>query len=253
MANGTDVTFAEIGGKWTAMVDGSPLAGQGAPALFTDPLINPDTFDYELDNGAPGNSNWEDILGGGDLDFNDINVQVNLSHVLPGGNDTLSGGEGHDSLYGNGGDDLLTGGAGNDLIYGGYGNDVLDGGDGSDTMNGGMGNDVYWFGRANAGTGANEDWIVDTDGSNELYIYGDYAGKNDGTAGVGLGDLTWTKTGNAWTVSFANGDGDLHFDPDAIGKISLVDGSGTTQVLYWNGSDYAVYDPTGTTYLGFTV
>ncbi|MEG3972659.1 cadherin-like domain-containing protein [Microcoleus sp. T2B6] len=68
-----------------------------------------------------------------------------------GGNDTLTGNAGNDSINGSNGDDTLTGNAGNDSLIGGNGsdllvgsagNDLLDGGNGTDTLRGGLGNDI---------------------------------------------------------------------------------------------------------------
>ncbi len=86
------------------------------------------------------------------------------------GNDTISGNDEPDWLYGNEGDDvlkgleerdLLEGGAGNDKLYGGddddlldggEGNDYLDGGAGKDEMHGGYGNDSYRIREGDADT-----------------------------------------------------------------------------------------------------
>lgn len=58
------------------------------------------------------------------------------------GDDTLNGLGGNDTLNGNAGDDRLNGGEGNDNLNGGAGDDTLDGGNGNDTLNGGAGLDV---------------------------------------------------------------------------------------------------------------
>ncbi len=63
-----------------------------------------------------------------------------LVHLHPG-DDTLSGGEGEDSLFGEGGDDVLTGGAGNDNLSGGDGRDVIHAGAGDIVDGGAGGND----------------------------------------------------------------------------------------------------------------
>lgn len=69
---------------------------------------------------------------------------------LGGAEDTISGGNGEDALYGLGGADILYGGNGEDRLFGGgsrdrlygeNGNDLLDGGDGIDRLFGGQGND----------------------------------------------------------------------------------------------------------------
>ena len=51
-------------------------------AFFSDQRANPDNFDYDrggtVDNGADRDSEWEDVLGGGDLDFNDLQFNVDI-------------------------------------------------------------------------------------------------------------------------------------------------------------------------------
>ena len=133
LTDGTDVTFQLSGGKWTAFADGDPLSGAGNPAYFTDPLLNPDGYDHEGDSAEPGNSNWEDLANGGDQDFNDIGLNVQVSQLtLKSYNDTVFGGEGRDTIYGNQGDDVLHGGDGNDTIEGGDGDDLIYGDAGND-------------------------------------------------------------------------------------------------------------------------
>lgn len=58
------------------------------------------------------------------------------------GDDTLDGGNGNDYLDGGDGNDTLNSGAGNDLLFGGAGNDTLNGGAGNDYLDGGDGNDT---------------------------------------------------------------------------------------------------------------
>ena len=52
-------------------------------AFFSDQRANPDNFDYDRGgttaNGTDRDSEWEDILGGGDLDFNDVQFNVEVS------------------------------------------------------------------------------------------------------------------------------------------------------------------------------
>ena len=57
---------------------------------------------------------------------------LGLSEAGRGGDDTLRGGAGDDTLYGQGGTDTLYGGAGDDVLVGGKGNDTLYGGAGDD-------------------------------------------------------------------------------------------------------------------------
>ncbi len=75
------------------------------------------------------------------------------------GPNTLIGGPGNDRLYGRGGNDHINGGAGNDFIFGGIGDDILNGNDGDDTVIGGQGADAI---TGNAG----DDVLVSIDGTN---------------------------------------------------------------------------------------
>ena len=71
----------------------------------------------------------------------------------------LQGLGGDDNLYGNEGDDVLIGGAGDDFLDGGLGNDVYDGGAGTDYMNDFQGgSDTYRW-----GTGSGQDTVADFD------------------------------------------------------------------------------------------
>jgi serralysin len=82
-----------------------------------------------------------------------LGIGTLIENIVTGdGNDTITGNDannriygmrGNDQLGGGDGDDRLYGGSGRDLLFGGQGNDRLDGGTGADTMNGGLGNDRY--------------------------------------------------------------------------------------------------------------
>ncbi|PIW25834.1 MAG: hypothetical protein COW30_18045, partial [Rhodospirillales bacterium CG15_BIG_FIL_POST_REV_8_21_14_020_66_15] len=86
ISDGMDVTFAQgADGQWYVVgPDGQNLSGQGDPVLFSDPALNENQFDYTQDSGSPGNQNWEDLVGGGDNDFNDINMNVTTVPAQPG-------------------------------------------------------------------------------------------------------------------------------------------------------------------------
>ncbi len=100
LQDNTPVTFQQnSNGDWEAVSNGTPLAGRNAPAYFRDASLNPDGFDHESDSAAPGNSNWEDLLNGGDTDFTDFNANVTLSSFaavdeddLPNGSDPTKDG-----------------------------------------------------------------------------------------------------------------------------------------------------------------
>ena len=99
------------------------------------------------------------------------NDKANIINALGGddtiyggnGNDTINGDDGDDALYGDSGDDTLYGGSGNDSIYGDYGNDTLIGGTGNDNLQGDYGNDTYIFSK-----GDGVDTIVDYGGSDTI-------------------------------------------------------------------------------------
>jgi len=75
--SGTEVTFQRLaGGEWQAFA-GDPLTalkGQGAHVLFDVADFNKDGMHHVEGNDDPGNLNWEDISGGGDRDYNDVNI-----------------------------------------------------------------------------------------------------------------------------------------------------------------------------------
>ena len=79
LGDNTSVTFEQDGsGNWHVVdPNGQRLVGQGDPVLFSDPALNEGGFDYTTDNNVAGNQNWEDLFGGGDNDFNDVNINVN--------------------------------------------------------------------------------------------------------------------------------------------------------------------------------
>ncbi len=79
--NGEPITFSKgADGKWIATDgQGNTLSGNGANVLFDKPVLNAGGFVQVVDNGNPGNQNWEDLAGGGDNDFNDVNATTTWS------------------------------------------------------------------------------------------------------------------------------------------------------------------------------
>jgi Ca2+-binding RTX toxin-like protein len=123
-----------------------------------------------------------------------------------GGNDTLAGGYGNDSLYGDEGRDWLYGGNGNDLLdggddadalQGGGGNDVLDGGSGDDELSGGDGDDTLHGGAGNdrlfAEGGA--DVVHGDDGDDTLEATANADGRAPFLHGDAGNDRFWGSTG----------------------------------------------------------
>jgi hypothetical protein len=121
------------------------------------------------DDVLAGNAASDGLYGGGEWSLDGVQP------VPPDtGNDTITGGDGHDVLTGDGGTDRIEGGAGEDLIDGGAGADVLagdagddllDGGTENDTLGGGPGDDTLrvFNGRdiADAGPGNDEIYSLD--------------------------------------------------------------------------------------------
>ncbi|MEC9346811.1 MAG: Ig-like domain-containing protein [Pseudomonadota bacterium] len=117
LKDGATVDFSqERDGDWIASIGKKSIntATGKDGILFSDAGLNKDGKDHEKDNNAPGNSNWEDLLGLGDKDFDDVNLQIDVTAGRALYDDTLFGGEG---------DDLMNGGAGNDIMYGDTGSD----------------------------------------------------------------------------------------------------------------------------------
>lgn len=139
-----------------------------AASVADDYKPNPDAFPHVVGraNAVAGELliGLEDLYGGGDKDYDDNIVmleigQGNVAALLPQStgsgeqkpdDDIINGGDGDDVLYGISGDDELYGGrgndelngnSGNDLLYGNDGNDILNGNSGADTLHGGSGSD----------------------------------------------------------------------------------------------------------------
>ena len=80
LANGTEVTFRQVDGKWQGFVGDRPINGAGgAPALFDNPALNPSGSEH-MQGGADGQQNWEDVNdGNSDQDFNDVVIKTEWS------------------------------------------------------------------------------------------------------------------------------------------------------------------------------
>ncbi|NEP91089.1 MAG: calcium-binding protein [Okeania sp. SIO2C2] len=83
------------------------------------------------------------------------------------GNDSIDGGEGNDVINGELGNDSLTGSTGNDLLNGGSGSDILEGGTGHDELNGDAGDDTLRGERGNdiLNGGAGDDYAEGSRGA----------------------------------------------------------------------------------------
>lgn len=129
-ANGLLTTEFAVAGIQTLSLFGNDghdkLSANRPDSLFTGQIV--------LDGGQGNDS----------LDASKLAIAVKL--VGGDGNDTLTGGSGHDFVNGGDGNDFLRGNAGHDLLLGGEGNDRIDGGLGNDTVSAGAGHDSVYGG-----------------------------------------------------------------------------------------------------------
>jgi Ca2+-binding RTX toxin-like protein len=111
-------------------------------------------------------------------------------------NNTNTGSDGGDGLYGGSGNDTLSGGISADLIQGNQGNDSLNGGSGADTLYGGQGTDTIdgdvGVNFIQGNSGADVLSVAATAGASSLY-----GGKdNDSITGGSAGDYLNGNSGN---------------------------------------------------------
>ncbi|CAA7625790.1 Type V secretory pathway, adhesin AidA [Magnetospirillum sp. SS-4] len=84
--NGSDVTFSQdASGRWQVLDgNGQVLSGTGTKVLFDNASLNSDGLGHMVDTSQDGgNQNWEDLNGGGDNDFNDLNMTVSWNEAEP--------------------------------------------------------------------------------------------------------------------------------------------------------------------------
>lgn len=141
-ANGNPATVGTANPSlFFVSIDGeTEIAIQGAVLHTASPTLNPDGIEHAVSGlGSAPNQlviGFEDISGGGDRDYEDLVIAVNIAPLQTPNTDgdTVDGGPGNDVLIGGAGDTLL-GGDGNDLfqvqdltftqIAGGQGTDTL--------------------------------------------------------------------------------------------------------------------------------
>ena len=154
----TGAATAISGSTWHAVA-----GSEGAPLT-----LNSDGKDHVTEVANSNGSTtlkFEDLNNLGDADFNDLVITVNADVTTSGNlnyNDTISGGDGDDKIYGQFGNDNISGGNGQDQIYGGEGNDSIDGDAGDDLIYGGTGNDTIRG-------GDNNDRLYGEDGNDNLF------------------------------------------------------------------------------------
>ncbi|MEM8651961.1 MAG: DUF4114 domain-containing protein [Pseudomonadota bacterium] len=179
---------------------------------------------------------FEDIRGGGDNDYDDtvitVNVgQANVVGLLPestgnGGDtpddDIIYGGDGNDKLYGISGDDYLAGGNGNDELSGNSGNDILYGNNGSDVLNGNSGNDELYG-------GSGSDTLSGNSGDDVLE-----GNSGDDTLSGGSGNDTLSGGSGKDTLNGGSGNDELL---GGSGNDTLNGNSGDDQISGESGAD----------------
>jgi len=136
--------------------------------------------------------------------------------------ENVTGGSGHDALFGNAAANRLVGGAGNDRLEGRAGNDVLDGGVGNDTIDGGDGDDVV-------DAGAGSDTVMFTSGTDRVST-----GEGADRVAVGPG-----ATGALTITDFTAGLDVLDLSSQgAFAKVSAgaLSGSGVSEIAVTHGS-----------------
>jgi Ca2+-binding RTX toxin-like protein len=125
----------------------------------------------------------------------------------------ITGGAGHDQIYGNHADNKLVGNAGDDMIVGNPGADEIHGNAGEDTIEGGTGGDLIFAGSGvdivygNAGAdeihaGSENDYVEGNAGDD--IVYGD-AGDDD-LFGDADNDIIYGGSGNDFIFGAAGGD-----------------------------------------------
>jgi Ca2+-binding RTX toxin-like protein len=154
--------------------------------------------------------------------------------------DSLSGGEGDDTIYGlddadtlmgDGGNDLLDGGIDNDLIDGGIGNDTLFGGHGSDTVYGGAGNDQFEGGAGNDSLFGLDDADTILGGAGDDMVDGD---EGDDSLAGNEGNDTLVGDGGADSLTGGNGDDQLY---GGLGNDYFEAGDGDDSLYGGDGND----------------
>ncbi len=157
---------------------------KGPAPVFTHGSVRSDTItatvvddSLDVEYGATGFG----IPGTFTYDLTDVTAVHIRSHD---GDDTVTGsdltevvfgGPGSDELFGEGGDDMLFGGPGKDFLDGGEGADTLDGGEGPDILLGGPGPDTLVDGPGDdvLDAGPDDDVVMALPGSDNIYMGGD--------------------------------------------------------------------------------
>ena len=272
--DGQKVEFQLSGGQWHASANGVQLTGTGAGVFFSDASLNAKGFDYLVDNGSAGNHNWEDLLNGGDKDFDDVNAQVSLKviqlvpdtdhatvtvtvtdsggltaqssfdlNIQPDGQPgiyEILGTDHAENVYGTEQSDTISALGGNDVVYAYGGNDTVLGGDGNDALYGEAGNDTLdgGIGDDTLDGGDGNDMLTGGSGADKLYggAGADTLDGGDGNDLLESGDGNDTLAGGAGIDKLYGGAGDDALD-GGEGDDLLDGGDGNDMLTGGAGAD----------------
>ena len=260
--NGNDTIYGGTGddsittGNGANIVDGGGGNDYIATGSGNDHITGDDGNDTIL---AGDGKNYVDGGTGDDSIVSGIGISIiiggdgNDSIFASSGADSIDGGIGNDYIVaGTGTGNSITGGDGNDTIYGGNGNDTIYGGNGHDTIDAGTGDDIVYDGQGGslifAGTGNNtvyggagNDTITAADGNNTIYGGG---GNDSITVGQGANylsgdagnDTIATGNGNN-TILGGTGDDSITAGLAGAGANSIDGGDGNDTIAAGNGNN----------------
>ncbi len=164
------------------------------------------------------------------FDLSSDSTTYDLTIAAGGGNDSITGRDADDIIYGGLGADTINGGGGNDTIYGGAGGDTLNGGDGDDTFNDAGLNDVITGGAGNdtikIAPFSTDDFEI-TDFSIDDNISTSFPHVFIGTAAFtgSYDEVRYTKIGGETLIEFDN-------DGDMVADRTITISNGEFDILY---------------------
>ena len=210
------------------------------------------------------------LKSAGDLNGTDFEIALATlgeQNVGTSGNDTISGTDNNDTLYGLAGNDMLSGKDGDDTLIGGAGNDHLIGGNGSDTyvFAAGFGHDTIdnthtdnssdtvLFGEGLSPENAvisreGYDLIIafGTNDSLRIYSYFDERGQSSAVVGTikfsDADETTWHFTDIAAITGAADGSDNFYIGTDSA---DTYDGLGGDDMIYGGAGDDELSGNTG--------
>lgn len=229
---GTDLLFADYSSATGSII--------GTAVNITDGGGHAVTFDgFENFKIYTGSGNDTLTVGDGENSVRsgagDDTITVGNGHnaIVAGlGNDTVTAGNGGNSIWGGGGNDTVTSGTGNDRMDGGSGDDTLTGGSGNDVMLGGNGNDTMSGGVGN-------DVLIGGPGINTL----------DGGVGLDTADYSLSHPGVTVDLSIGVAQAVNSYETDTLTSIENVTGSALGDTLTGNSGDNVITGGLGADHL----